>query len=309
MLTVQMMTLEELRNLLVRGESDVVAFKQSTSSLSDALKTFCGMLNNGRSGVVVFGVNDKRQIIGQDVSTRTLENIAQELRKIEPAVHPTIDTIPLENERVVIALLVPLINGLFRYDGRPYSRLGPTTSVMPYDLFAQRLMEDIQTAHRWETWPAHGFSVHDLDEQEIVRTIDEAIRRQRLADPGTRNPTELLIGMGLLDGDRPLNAAVVLFGRPGRLLPHFPQCLVRLARFRGRTKSEFIDNRQEVGNAFDIFIRAQRFLQDHLPVAGRIVPNLFERIDDPLYPPEALRCVVPQRLQHQRRLNRHCDLR
>jgi ATP-dependent DNA helicase RecG len=29
-----------------------------------------------------------------------------------------------------------------------------------------------------------------------------------------------------------------------------------------------------------------------VPVAGRVVPNVFERVDDPLYPPVALREAI-----------------
>lgn len=72
-----------------------------------------------------------------------------------------------------------------------------------------------------------------------------------------------------------------------------------MARFRGTTKDDFLDNRQEVGNAFDLFIRAQRFIRDHLPVAGRIVPGVFERIDEPLYPTEALREAIANALCHR----------
>lgn len=72
-----------------------------------------------------------------------------------------------------------------------------------------------------------------------------------------------------------------------------------MARFRGNDPTEFIDNRQESENAFDLLRRAQRFLRDHLPVAGRVVPNLFERIDDPLYPPAALREALANALCHR----------
>jgi ATP-dependent DNA helicase RecG len=64
-------------------------------------------------------------------------------------------------------------------------------------------------------------------------------------------------------------------------------------------RTEFIDNRQEAGNAFELLQRAQRFLRDHLPVAGRIVPQLFEREDDPLYPPAALREALANALCHR----------
>lgn len=82
-------------------------------------------------------------------------------------------------------------------------------------------------------------------------------------------------------------------------MPRYPQCLLRMARFRGNNITEFLDNRQEPGHAFDLLQRAQRFLRDHLPVAGRIVPNLFERIDDPLYPIAALREALANALCHR----------
>jgi len=83
------------------------------------------------------------------------------------------------------------------------------------------------------------------------------------------------------------------------MLPNYPQCLLRLARFRGIDKTGFIDNRQYYGNAFELLLRADRFLRDHLPIAGRIVPNLFEREDDPLYPPAALREALANALVHR----------
>ena len=53
-------------------------------------------------------------------------------------------------------------------------------------------------------------------------------------------------------------------------MPDYPQCLLRMARFRGTTKSEFEDNRQVRANAFTLFQRAQQFLREHLPIASRV---------------------------------------
>ena len=40
-------------------------------------------------------------------------------------------------------------------------------------------------------------------------------------------------------------------------------------------------------------------MRENLPVAGRIVPNLFERVDEPLYPPEALREALANAFCHR----------
>jgi ATP-dependent DNA helicase RecG len=63
--------------------------------------------------------------------------------------------------------------------------------------------------------------------------------------------------------------------------------------------TEFLDNRQFHGNAFDLLLRAERFLRDSLPVAGRVAPGLFERVDDPLYPPVALREALANAFCHR----------
>ena len=118
-------------------------------------------------------------------------------------------------------------------------------------------------------------------------------------DPGTREPTELLRGLGLLQHGVLLRAAAVLFGNAERLEFEMPQCLLRVARFRGLDRMEFLDNRQFHGNAFVLLANAERFLRDTLPIAGRFEADRFERIDEPLYPPLATRESLANALCHR----------
>ena len=133
----------------------------------------------------------------------------------------------------------------------------------------------------------------------LGRVVDEAIRRARVTDPGTRDPIALLRGLGLTRDGAILRAAVVLFGQAERLEAEMPQCLLRVARFRGTDRTTFIDNRQFHGNVFDLLGTAERFLRESLPVAGRVLPGLFERVDDPLYPPLALREALANAFCHR----------
>ncbi|MCO5178263.1 MAG: putative DNA binding domain-containing protein [Thermomicrobiales bacterium] len=294
------MNANDIAELIARGESADLEFKKSTGQRTDAARTICAMLN-GIGGFVVFGITPERKIIGQDVSEKTMEDLHHEFQKIEPPAFPHIDTLPLPSGKKVLILSVTGSAGseLYTYDGRPYHRQGPTTSRMPRAQYDRLLIERMHAFRRWENQAASAVTVDDLDLEEIERTIQESIRRGRMDDPGTRDPVEILIGLGLIHDGQLLNAAVVLFGRSERLMPLYPQCILRMARFRGNDKNEFIDNRQEYGNAFQLLIRAQRFLRDHLPVAGRVVPNLFERVDDPLYPTEALREALANALCHR----------
>jgi hypothetical protein len=57
------------------------------------------------------------------------------------------------------------------------------------DGYNRLLLEQLHGVSRWENQVAEGWSVKDLDETEIVRTLEEAIRRGRTEDPGTRDPS------------------------------------------------------------------------------------------------------------------------
>ncbi len=293
------MNRDELLQLAARGESETLEFKSSTAELDAGMQAACAMLNTGSSGVLLFGVTDTGEVRGQDIGDQTMERVANSIRRIEPMADPSISTTLLDNGRSVIVVRLPSSVRTHTFDGIPYQRLGKSTSRMPTMLFQQRLLEEAHHADSWENRPAIGYTVDDLDHKQILVTVEESIRRQRLTDPNTRDIQTLLLGFGLIRDGVPLNAAMVLFAKENRLLPDYPQCMLRVARFRGTTKSEFRDNRQYIGNAFELFMRAQQFWIDYLPIAGRAVPGQIARIDEPLYPTEALREAMANAICHR----------
>lgn len=290
---------DQLQELADAGESERIEFKRTTGQRSAAMETVCGMLN-ADGGWVLFGVSDDGSLRGQEVSDRTIQQLVGLFQHIDPRVFIQPQTVPVDDDREVIALEVPGDrNGPFRYQGTAYIREGTTTRPMTEEQYRRLLREGEDPANRWEVQPAPNVEIADLDENEIRRTIDEAVRRGRLEDPGTRDIGELLQGLGLTEDRRILNAGVALFGDDETLKQNFPQCLLRMARFRGTTRTQFEDNRQVRGHAFKLLNRAQSFLREHLPVAGRVDPELFEREDEPLYPLEALREALANALCHR----------
>jgi ATP-dependent DNA helicase RecG len=291
--------LDDLRRLVARGESETLEFKRSTGELTTGIRTVCAMLNGGQGGDVLFGVRDDGRLTGQLITPETIESVANALRRIEPRAEVRVTTVPIGEDREVIVVQAPPSAATHTHERVPYERIGNTTGPMPLELYRQRLVEEALLTTAWESRPAEGCTLADLDEGEIILTVEEAIRRQRLVDPGTRDLEHLLLGLGLLEEGRIRNAAMILFGREERLRGRYPQCLLRMARFRGTTRISFDDNRQIMGNAFAVYRAAQRFWIDHLPVAGRIVPGQLARIDEPLYPTEALREAVANALCHR----------
>lgn len=294
-----MIAIADIESWVRAGESETLELKRTTGERREAARAICAMLNH-RGGRVVFGVEPDGRIVGQMVSDRTLEELAQELTAIEPPVFPSIERADIGGERqLVVVTAQPGAAQPYSYRGHAYRRVGNTSLELSREEYNRVLIERVHADQRWENQPATGWSVADLDALEITRTLEESIRRGRSDDPGTRDPAEVLRGLGLMKDGQLLRAAVILFGRAERVEAELPQCLLRVARFRGNDKTEFLDNRQFHGNAFDLLLKAERFLRENLPVAGRIQPNLFERVDDPLYPPVALREALANAFCHR----------
>ncbi len=293
------MSAERIARIVAAGESETLEFKSTTGTRREAARTVCAMLNQ-QGGQVMFGVTPDGGVVGQQVGDRTIEEIGDELARIDPPAFPTIERIPVADDRDIVSITV--IQGQarpFMYRGRAYRRVGNTTVEMRADEYQRMLFERMHSEQRWENLPASGWSVDDLDANEIRTTVEEAVRRGRLEDPGTRDLRDLLRGLGLFRDGILWRAAVALFGNEERIGSDFPQCLLRVARFKGTDRTEFLDNRQFHGNAFTLLRAAERFLRDSLPIAGRIEEERFERIDEPLFPPLATREALANAFCHR----------
>jgi ATP-dependent DNA helicase RecG len=181
------------------GESATLEFKKSTAEKDKACRTICAFAN-GQGGALVFGVTPSGKVLGQEVTDRTLEELAQEFQGFEPPLHPRIQRIPVRvsDDKKLEALLVRVERSSqlpVSFRGVPYERVLNTTRVMPRCDYQRLLLESIHSRDRWEIQIANGLGLGDLDLNELVVTIEEAIRRGRLVDPGTREPLTLLRGL------------------------------------------------------------------------------------------------------------------
>ncbi len=290
------MNLEELQQLVAQGESERLELKRSTGELRAGMQTLCAMLN-AKGGRVVFGVGNAGNIVGQQISDHTLREVANAIRKIEPAAWVEQERVDVGKGKEVLVLeTTQVAGGPYAFDGRPYKRTGPTTSRMPQDEYHTRLLVRSHELHRWENEAAPGYSVGDLDAAEIERTHQSAVSAKRLDAPFL-SVVDTLDRFRLRRDGQLLRAAVVLFGK--QPLPDYPQCALRMARFRGTTKSEFIDQRQIHGHAFDILAEASLFLERHVPVAGWMEPGKWERQERAQYPFAALREAVVNAICHR----------
>lgn len=292
------MTQQELEALVKLGESETLEFKKTTGQLKPALETIAAFLNH-KGGIVLIGVDRKGHILGQDVTDSTQQEIAQEIRKIEPAISPDINYLSIGSSKKLIILAVPAGDQKpYLYDGRAYRRIGSATQRMTHEHQLQYFQSNAYHTHPWESLPAREINLQDLDQAEIVRTIKEGVAKNKIDNLyDTNDPINILHGLGLMKGNVLFNAAVVLFGL--NFKPYYFQCRAKLARFRGIDKDEFLDSRQVEGHAFKLYEECLAFINRYNSVSSHFKSGISKRIDEPTYPPLAVREALVNALVHR----------
>ncbi|UUM21779.1 ATP-binding protein [Mycoavidus sp. SF9855] len=294
------MDIDQLRSLITRGESETVEFKTSTAQLKAAFETLCGFLNT-QGGTVLIGVKDNGEIIGQNVTDQTHQDIAREINKIEPYAEIKTYYVPLKKDQEIQLIVLVATSGAnapYFYDSRPFLRNQSTTIRMPRERYEQLLYNRKSTVLTWEKLTNNDCTIADLDEERILSTVSIAVSEQRLGHIAARaSIQEILEKLNLIAHDSLTNAAVILFCKNER--KQFIQSELRLARFKGIHKKEFIDNKAIRGNIFDLYEHAIIFLRNHLPVAGKVEEHSPFRIDTSAIPYQVLREALVNALCHR----------
>ena len=204
--------LDIVKRLIDEKENGEGAVHETTGQLERGMETLCAFLN-GNGGTVLFGVNDKGKIIGQEVSDKTKRDMAEAINRLEPVAMVRISYAPLpDSEKKVIIFRVEdsTLNRPFCYKGRPYMRVESATTTMPQTAYNDLLLQRDGNRYRWELLENRNLTLQHLDTNEVLKTVRLGIECGRLPeDTGTDVPA-ILGKFGLLKDGVLNNAAAVL---------------------------------------------------------------------------------------------------
>lgn len=293
------MTIEEIKTIIARDENRVLELKKTTGELVKGMQTLCAFLNSD-GGWLFFGITPKLEVLGQNVTDSTQREIAHEMTKIEPAISLPIQIIDIP-ERPGFSVIgihsdaAKFGDAPYTYDGRPYYKVESTTVLMPRSMFEERLRRSNPSRFAWESQTPDNLLIEDLDESRIKGAVAYGVEKGRMpASAVTENTWALLDKFAMIENGKIKNAAAALFiKRPTA----YPQFLIRLARFRGVEKKEFIDNMRVKGNFFVLLDAGMAFLFKHLSQSG-VIKGLRreEQLEIPI---EALREALTNALCHR----------
>ena len=289
------MTFDKLNELIAGGEGERLEYKETTGQRGEACRTLCAFLN-GDGGTVVFGVSRKGKLTGQLVSDETKKDLARAFCDFEPGIEIPTEYVDVdESHQAIVCRVEGGSQKPYAYDGRPYRRVQSTTVKMPQELYATLINRRGGFQSKWELQHEEDVSLDDVDLNEVTRTAKIAVAEGRLSsDVDVNDPKDLLRRFGLLKGDQPLNGAMALFGKG---LMYYPQCILKLAWFKGKDKTIFLDNRMVEGNIIQLQSEAMSFCFKHLNLSG-VVRGLY-REEELEVPADALREAIINALAHR----------
>lgn len=278
-------------------ESETVEFKQGSAKPEQIAKIICAFLNS-IGGTVYIGIADRGDVVGVKEPLKLASDLRHELQdRVSPKALWSVSVEEAQGKSVVTVEVPAGQERPYVCNGSIYVRRG-TREVAADGATIHKLVEDRhRTPFRWERQPAAGFDIHDLDDQEIKRTISEIRERGRFNIPETSDMSDILYELGLMQSGVLTNACAFLFGRnPSRNLP---QTRVRASVFSTDKGGDFIDDHVFEGHAFAMLDQLFEFVQRNVRTVAEFEPGEIRRTDRPEYPFMALREGLMNALAHR----------
>lgn len=195
------MTIDDIKNLVSADESRTLELKKTTGELKDGMHSACAFLNT-EGGWLIFGIAPKSlKIIGQEVTDKTQQEIAQALAGLEPAVDVRVAYIDVPEHpgnKVIAMHFDGWVWGEHphTFHGCPYFKVESTTKVMPQDMYDERIRAHQPQLYAWERLAADGVALADLDENLIRNSIRRGIDGGRIPESALYESTGDILSNG-----------------------------------------------------------------------------------------------------------------
>lgn len=139
----------------------------------------------------------------------------------------------------------------------------------------------------------------DLDENEVKEYLKNRAIKLKVAVPMITITDFLVRTLKVVQDSngilRPTNTGLLFFGKnPSEFIS---QHEIRIARFKGLDRIEFLDSQEITGTIYRMLDQVEAFFKRNTRLANKIVE--FKRIDIPEYPYEAIREAVINAIAHR----------
>ena len=272
-------------------ENEVIEFKKTTGELKEGIISIVSILNKHQSGKLYFGIKDNGEIVGQDVSSKTVREVSKAISEnIEPKIYPTVNKIKLQDKDCILVEFegddIPYLAF-----GRAYMRVGDEDRQLSAKEITKLILKDENDIGKWES-KVSDYSIEDIDEELLKEFIEKGRKAKRINFPYT-NKEEILKKLSLVNKDNELlNAGYILFAKEAKLE-------MQMAIFATETKLTFLDIDQVFGNIFKLIEIGEGYIRKNIKWPVNFKSGSMERVEIPEIPLEAIREAIINSLIHR----------
>ncbi|MGB7128034.1 MAG: ATP-binding protein [Candidatus Rhabdochlamydia sp.] len=281
-----------LEELLAKPENKTIEFKENAQPIQKIVQTVIAFANTA-GGTLIIGVKgETKEVVGVTNILEDEERVANAVAdSVSPSILPNLQFHSWRGRDILI-VTVPHSFAPFYLKAKGerdgvYVRLGSTNRIADASLIAEikRLKE-----HTSFDQSPEMRSIPDELDFDLARQLFSSLNKP--FTKSTAKSLELLVNYQ--EKLYPTKGAVLLFGKNRNQL--FPDPLIRLARFKGITKYEVIDQ-AEIKSPLSIAIdEILAFIQRNTSLGAKI--HSIRREDIPEYPPVAVRETVINAILH-----------
>lgn len=285
-----------IKELIKQKEHQSLEFKSSWD-VEAILKTICAFLNTD-GGWIIVG-HDEKDLIGlpeiNESKVNQLKKTALEQIFPQPLIYVQFETV--DNKSIVLMNVLKGSRQPYSYSNKYYIRKnGQTLEATPDDV-SLILRSSSQHTSSWEKLTALDASFNDLNENEILLTINTA-KKLGKTNSLPEKPNDFLSYFQLLDYTSVKNGAIILYGNePSRF---FTQCRIRITQMpEGSTGDKFNDIEIIEDNLFVSFNKVMEYFNKNNPTISEFHQNNPNRSDRKKYPFDALREAIVNAMVHR----------
>ena len=275
-------------------ETEQVEFKRSTGEHREAMESIASILNKHGKGTLYFGVANDGEVVGQDVSDKTLRSISREIAsKIEPTIHPVIQELSAEDGKHYIRVDFEGTASPYACGGRYRIRQADEDVLMSPELIGRMFVEASDRVNPWDG-KLSGQMVDSVDDEAVRRYIDHGVEKGRLPAAYQHESTrDVLEHLGLVREGELTNAAAVLF------CPAPYWFRLSMAVLAGNDRVNILDLQHELGPVIDLIDAAEYYVFAN--IRRRIViTGAPQRDEIPEIPRAAIREAIVNAFCHKK---------
>lgn len=272
-------------------ENEVIEFKKTTGELKEGIISIVAILNKHQSGKLYFGIKDNGEIIGQEVSSKTIREVSKAISEnIEPRIYPIVNKIKLDEKECILVEFegedIPYLAF-----GRAYMRVGDEDRQLSMKEIRKIILKEENEIGKWES-KVSDYTIADIDEELLKEFVEKGRRAKRINFPYT-NKEEILKKLSLVNKNNELlNAGYILFAKDAKLE-------MQMAIFATETKLTFLDIDQVFGNIFELIEIGEGYIRKNIKWPVNFKSGSMERIEIPEIPLEAIREAIINSLIHR----------